>query len=213
MTNRKPIYHLAEPRDWATSTDEYRAPSLETEGFIHCSTWEQLPRTARNLFPGRNDLVLLIVDPEPLGDLVVYEDLYGQDEEFPHVYGPLPSEAVENTRPYLNHLEEGLWLDETRFDSGWLDRILALEFEEVGMSGRRYTREEVMASPPVPLDIELPLDGYTMDLVDEDVALVRYVSRATTEGRLHEAERTSLWINTNEGWRLRFHQGTPTPQT
>jgi len=103
------IYHLAEPKVWAASTDEYVCASLEEEGFIHCSTADQVSRTARRFFTDRNTLVLLAIDPEPLGDLVVFEDLYGMGEEFPHIYGPLPTAAVGNTAPYLTHLEEGLW--------------------------------------------------------------------------------------------------------
>jgi len=204
-----PIYHLAEPRDWAASTDEYVCASLEDEGFIHCSTADQISRTARQIFTDRNNMVLLEIDPEPLGDRVVYEDLYGLGEEFPHIYGPLPTTAVGTTAPYLTHLEEGLWLEATRFDPRWMDIVLHPDFTEVGMSGRLHTRDEVIGAAPVALNAVVPLDGYRMDVVDEDVALVRYVSRDRANGSVREAERSSLWINTNDGWRLRYHQGTP----
>ena len=205
------IYHLAEPKDWAASTDEYVCASLEEEGFIHCSTADQVSRTARQIFTNRNDLVLLAIDPDSLGDLVVYEDLYDLDEDFPHIYGPLPTTAVGNTAPYLTHLEEGLWLEETRFDPEWMDIVLHPDFTEVGMSGHTYSRAAVIDSEAHALEADLPLDGYRMDIVDEDVALVRYVSRDRVYGSLREAQRMSLWINTNEGWRLRYHQGTPLP--
>lgn len=203
------IYHLAEPKDWAASTDEYVCASLEVEGFIHCSTADQISRTARQIFTDRNNLVLLEIDAEPLGDLVVYEDLYDLGEEFPHIYGPLPTTAVGATAPYLTHLEEGLWLEETRFDQRWMDIVLHPDFDEVGMSGRAHTRDEVIRAQPVTLNAVLPLEEFRMDLVDEDVALVRYVSRDRVNGAPREAERSSLWINTNDGWRLRYHQGTP----
>lgn len=208
----EPIYHLAEPKDWAVSTDEYVCASLEDEGFIHCSTADQVSRTARQIFTDRNNLVLLAIDPEPLGDLVVYEDLYGLGEEFPHIYGPLPTTAVGNTAPYLTHLEEGLWLEETRFDPRWMDIVLHPDFSEVGMSGGSHSRDEVIAAERVPLNAVLPLERFRMDVVDEDVALVRYVSRDRANGSSREAERSSLWINTNDGWRLRYHQGTPLGQ-
>jgi uncharacterized protein (DUF952 family) len=205
-----PIYHLAEPGDWAGSTDEYRAPSLEAEGFIHCSTADQLADVAVRHFTDHNDLILLAVDPEPLGDAVVFEDLYELGEEYPHVYGPIPTTAVLTTSPYLAHLEEGLWR-ETRADPGWMDRILHPNFVEVGRSGRTYHRQEAIETTHYPFGIELPLRDFEMDLIDEDVALVRYVSRETREDEMSPAHRTSVWVNTNEGWRLRFHQGTPLP--
>lgn len=204
-----PIFHLAEPGDWAKSTDEYQPAAFAHEGFIHCSTATQLPKVARDRFMRHNDLVLLTIDPEPLGHTVIYEDLYDSGEEFPHVYGALPANAVLSTGPYLTHLEEGLWLPGTRFDREWMEQILHPEFGEVGRSGQVYTREETLETAAIRLEIELPLGGYRMDLIDEDVALVRYVSQATYEGESLPAERTSVWVNTNEGWRLRFHQGTP----
>lgn len=209
----EPLFHLAEPRDWAAATDEYTPASLEAEGFIHCSTAEQLSGTARRFYTDRNDLVLLTIDPEPVAGSLVYEDLYDLGERFPHVYGPIPATAVQTTGPYLTHLEEGLWLPETRGDRDWMDRILHPEFTGVDMSGRTYTREQVLSAEVFDLDVEIPLDPYTMDLVDEDVALIRYVSHNRNGDQPRVAERSSTWINTNEGWRLRFHQGTAVPQT
>lgn len=205
------IFHLAEPKDWAASGDEYRASSLDDEGFIHCSTADQLSRTARDIFGDRNDLVLLTIDPDLLGGAVVYEDLYEAGENFPHIYGPLPAVAVIDTGPYLTHLEEGLCLPESRSDRHWMDRILHPQFSEVGLWGHAFTRTQSLETVPGASDIELPLDDYRMDLVDEDVALVRYSSRSRVDND-YRVEHSSLWINTNEGWRLRFHQATPVGQ-
>ncbi|HEX6220049.1 MAG TPA: DUF952 domain-containing protein [Acidimicrobiia bacterium] len=205
------IYHLAEPADWAASIDEYRTASLAEEGFIHCSTADQLAGVARRNFLDHNDLILLTIDPEPLGDTLVYEDLYDLGQDFPHIYAPLPTSAVLETGPYIEHLEEALWLEETAFDPQWLDRVLHAGFSEVGRSGRTYTREQTLEAPATPLEVELPLERYRIHLIDEDVALVRYVSRQTLDGEQRPAERTSIWVNTNDGWQLRFHQGTPLP--
>ena len=205
------IYHLAEPDDWAKSTDTYSPPGVEAEGFVHCSTAEQLPIVARERFRDHNGLVLLTIDPEGLDhESLVYEDLHASGEVFPHVYGGLPTSAVVATGPYLAHLEEGLWL-ETRCDREWMDRMLHPDFGEVGMSGRTYTREEILDMPPADLGVRLPHQDYRLELVDEDVALARYVSHDTVDGVERGARRTSIWVNTNEGWRLRFHQGTPLP--
>lgn len=116
------------------------------------------------------------------------------------------------TGPYLEHLEEGMWL-EPRNDPEWMDRMLHPEFTEVGMSGSTHTRNETVAPPEAVIEVSLPHEGYRMDLIDEDVALVRYVSHDSYAGVERHAQRTSVWINTNDGWRLRFHQGTPLPQS
>ncbi|MFP3882839.1 MAG: DUF952 domain-containing protein [Actinomycetota bacterium] len=206
------IFHLAEPADWARSTDTYSPPSVDEEGFVHCSTADQLPVVARERYLDHNRLILLTIDPDQLDlEALVYEDLYGEGEEFPHVYGPLPTSAVVSTGPYLAHLEEGMWRD-TRFNRDWMDRMLHPDFAEVGMSGSTYTREGIIeASRPRQCEAHLPLEDYRLELIDEDVAMPRYVSHDTTDGVERRAHRTSLWVNTNEGWRLRFHQGTPLP--
>jgi uncharacterized protein (DUF952 family) len=205
----EPIYHLAEPADWARSIDTYSPPSIDEEGFVHCSTANQLPAMARANYLDHNGLILLTIDPEGLDDeTLVYEDLLGVGEQYPHVYGPLPTSAVIRTDPYLDHLEEGLWLG-TRFDREWMDKILHPEFSEVGMSGRKYSRDDAINIPTGDLRPRLPHEDYRVCLIDEDVALVRYISHDMFDGVERHAHRTSVWVNTNEGWRLRFHQGTP----
>lgn len=101
-----PIYHLAEPEEWTARSEHYSPPSVESEGFVHCSTAEQLPRVAAARFAGRTDLILLTIDPDQLEPgTLIYEDSYGAGEEFPHIYGALPVSAVLSTGPYGAHLE------------------------------------------------------------------------------------------------------------
>lgn len=205
-----PIYHLAKPGDWARTTDAYSPPSIDEEGFVHCSTVDQLRVVARERYLNHNGLILLTIDPDELDhEALIYEDSYGQGEEFPHVYGPLPTSAVVSTGPYLTHLEEGMWSD-PRFEADWTERVLHPEFAGVGMSGNSYTkRETIDNSRPTQFEAHLPHEDYRLELVDEDVALVRYISHLTIDSVERRAQRTSIWVNTNEGWRLRFHQGTP----
>jgi len=86
------ILHFCGRADWeaALATGTYSADSLETEGFIHCSTRDQFLRPANALAAGRTDLVLLQVDEAALP--VKYDET--PDGVFPHVYGPIPVAAV-----------------------------------------------------------------------------------------------------------------------
>lgn len=90
------IYHITTMAAWesATKRSVYRADSLETEGFIHCSDAGQVVSVANTLFPGAKGLLLLHVDTDKLRSRVVYENLEGGEELFPHVYGPIEIDAV-----------------------------------------------------------------------------------------------------------------------
>ncbi|KOU67577.1 glutathione S-transferase [Streptomyces sp. MMG1533] len=99
MTTSTPILHITERSLWeaarARGTYEMstRGRTLQEEGFIHCSTRAQLPRTAA-FYEGVDDLVVLVVDPSRLDAPVKYEAAKPGGEEFPHVYGPIPVDAV-----------------------------------------------------------------------------------------------------------------------
>lgn len=86
------IYHWCPAEDWDSAQNEYVAPSLAEEGFIHFSYRHQVARTATALDRGRMGLVLLRVDPTDLE--VIEEDCYDVGERYPHVYGPIPVTAV-----------------------------------------------------------------------------------------------------------------------
>ncbi len=101
-----PLLHLVEPGDWRAALDvgAVRPPSLADAGFVHLSTPDQVHLPAARLFPGRRDLVLLVVDPARLADPVRFEPGVPGDPaamRFPHLHGPLPTAAVVAVVPYL----------------------------------------------------------------------------------------------------------------
>ena len=99
------LVHLIEPAVWRAALAEgaVRPPSLDDVGFVHLSTPEQVHLPAERLYPGRRDLVLLVVDPARLTDPVRFEPGVPADPGgmlFPHLYGPLPVAAVVAVVPY-----------------------------------------------------------------------------------------------------------------
>lgn len=108
----------------------------------------------------------------------------------------------------LQAMEEAMWSADTRFDTRFMDAVLAPNFLEVGRSGRIYTREETLHLELAEIDIQLPLVEFTAVAVCEDVALVRYTAFPAHSER-GATQRTSVWIN-DGSWKLRFHQATPT---
>jgi uncharacterized protein (DUF952 family) len=98
------IYHITSREAWnqARQRGDYRADSLETEGFIHCSTEEQVIPVAEQLFKGEGDLYLLMIEPSLLSSDLKWEPPADgtpppgipEGDLFPHIYGPINLEAV-----------------------------------------------------------------------------------------------------------------------
>jgi len=99
------VLHLTTPAEWRRALDlgAVVPPSLAEVGFVHLSTPEQVQLPAERLFPGRRDVVLLVVDPARLADPVRLEPGVPGDPasmRFPHLYGPLPTAAVVGVVPW-----------------------------------------------------------------------------------------------------------------
>ncbi|RYD49869.1 MAG: DUF952 domain-containing protein [Sphingomonadales bacterium] len=69
------------------------APIDLQDGYIHLSTAAQIQETLDKHFAGQTGLWLAAVDLEALGDAVKWEESRG-GQLFPHIYGPLPLDAV-----------------------------------------------------------------------------------------------------------------------
>lgn len=92
----KIILHITQTAEWeqAKNTGNYYNNTLESEGFIHCSTTEQIEKTANTFFANQAGLVLLCIDSEKVQSKIKYE-IVGE-EKFPHIYGRLNIDAVIN---------------------------------------------------------------------------------------------------------------------
>lgn len=90
------ILHIISEEDWKKAqTDGLHTPStLEDEGFIHCSTKEQVNWVANSFFKGYTDLLLLCIDTEKVKAKIVFEDTSDTGMLFPHIYGPLNLDSV-----------------------------------------------------------------------------------------------------------------------
>lgn len=93
--------HITEARTWAAAqaAGEYRMSTrgvtLEQQGFIHCSLRHQMRGPAEYLYGEVDeDLVMLVIDSDRLTAPVRFEPGEPGGEEYPHVYGPLPVDAV-----------------------------------------------------------------------------------------------------------------------
>lgn len=91
------LYHLITPAGWeAVRAGEVIEPeSLRTEGFVHCSWGHQVSGTVRKHFADAASVLALRLEPGRLGGVeLIEEDSYGSGQAFPHLYGPVPIDAV-----------------------------------------------------------------------------------------------------------------------
>ena len=97
------IFHVTTRAQWehAQATGTYRGDTLDTQGFIHCSTAAQVAGVANAIFRGRQDLILLRIDSTRVQPEIRYEPPTApENERFPHIYGPLNADAVLETLPF-----------------------------------------------------------------------------------------------------------------
>jgi copper homeostasis protein len=95
------IFHITTRQAWdhARSTGVYLADSLAREGFIHASTRGQVLASARRFFAGQADLVVLKIDPTKLSARLDWARSPDSELPFPHVHGPIESDAVVAVEP------------------------------------------------------------------------------------------------------------------
>jgi uncharacterized protein (DUF952 family) len=96
MERAGPIFHICRREEWAAAARAggYQGSTQDAaDGFIHFSTAAQVVESAAKHRAGQSGLVLLAVDPSRLGAALRWEPSR-RGEVFPHLYGPLPLDAV-----------------------------------------------------------------------------------------------------------------------
>lgn len=94
---------------------------------------------------------------------------------------------------------------ETRRDGARVCELLHDDFSEIGRSGRRWARAEIVAMLADEDGRDAPLtDEWHFDLLAPEIVLATY--RIT--GASGTSRHSSIWDMTNGSPRVRFHQGT-----
>lgn len=90
------VYKILPRSDWAAAAKAgvFQGSEVDRQdGFIHFSTADQAPETARRHFRGQDDLVVLAVETADLGEALRWEPSRG-GALFPHLYTPLETRLV-----------------------------------------------------------------------------------------------------------------------
>ena len=88
------ILHITQSDRWAKAKNlgTYRSETLDSEGFIHCSTVAQVIGSANRFFKQQQDLVILVIDVDRVTAEICNEGT--PNNLFPHIYGELNIDAV-----------------------------------------------------------------------------------------------------------------------
>lgn len=90
------IYHITTKAEWenALKKGKYEAATLESEGFMHCSTEDQVAGVLERYYKGKIGLVKLKIEKEKVERPLVFELAGSINEVFPHIHGELNLNAV-----------------------------------------------------------------------------------------------------------------------
>ena len=124
----------------------------------------------------------------------------GQIEPEPDLFSDLADEVTDEEQVVA--LERSLLTDEVRSDRAAVAALLHPQWQEVGASGRLWSRDDVLDEigpiGPVALDV------INVSRIAPDLILLVWRASSDDGSRL----RSSLWQRTGGQWQQRFHQGT-----
>lgn len=109
----------------------------------------------------------------------------------------------------LLKLEMSLWVNETRNSKEFLEGVLHPDFKEFGRSGNIYNKQDIIDSTDLDINAIFPFKNLTVKDINDTTFLVTYQSALNKNNEIIKSNRSSIWILTEEGLKLLFHQGTP----
>ncbi len=122
---------------------------------------------------------------------------------------PLPDRELDHL---LLTLESGLLDHQVRTDPARVGSLLAEDFVEIGQSGRRFDRQEILRE----LAREAPgrtvyIEEFNVRSLAPDIAMATFQTVVNAGTEQSRAARVSLWRCRDGEWQLFYHQGTPVP--
>ncbi|BDQ11765.1 DUF952 domain-containing protein [Sediminibacterium sp. TEGAF015] len=95
------IYHITTQTQWEEAKQKgfYEADTLASEGFMHCSTEDQVAGVLDRYYQGRTGLVKLTIQKDKVERPLIFELAGSINELFPHIHGQLNLDAVVAVTP------------------------------------------------------------------------------------------------------------------
>ncbi|WP_439505886.1 DUF952 domain-containing protein [Sediminibacterium sp.] len=94
--NGELIYHITTQAKWEEALNKgfYEADTLAVEGFMHCSTADQVAGVLERYYQGQIGLIQLTIKKDKVERPLVFELAGSINEVFPHIHGTLNLDAV-----------------------------------------------------------------------------------------------------------------------
>lgn len=140
------------------------------------------------------------------------DSIAGADTFQPVAYF-LQDESMDELLGLLQRAEVALHQPSTRRDASKVGALLHESFLEFGRSGTVYDRDatlDLLASGEI--GGRLVSQDFAVTTLSASAALLTYKSAVIDDSeQIHRHTlRASVWVHTPDGWKLQFHQGTPT---
>jgi glyoxylase I family protein len=110
----------------------------------------------------------------------------------------------------LKQLEEELLSESVRKNPQRLNKLLDVDFTEIGKSGKVWTKHTVIKALKNELFSEIQIDNFKLRFISETIALVTYTAHHKNKGDAPAVitMRSSIWKLYDDKWKIIFHQGT-----
>lgn len=121
----------------------------------------------------------------------------------------------KETEELLIKLETDILAAQKSGDFSAISNLLADDFQEIGSSGRVYSKAEVLQAIQAGPLLDYAVESFKLLPINDGTVIVTYIatSRRISTGteRVNRAYRSSTWVRRDGSWRMVFHQGTPIP--
>jgi uncharacterized protein (DUF952 family) len=101
------ILHSVKKDDFDIDKNYYGQNSIDRFGFIHCSDFDTYYLVAPNFKNESDERLLLVINTDKVNADIKWED--GGGVNFPHIYGLLNVDSVEEVLPHL-WTENKIWI-------------------------------------------------------------------------------------------------------
>lgn len=120
---------------------------------------------------------------------------------------------TEDLQSLIVQYERQLHRAEIRSQKIAIEKLLHRDFYEIGRSGKRYGRQQVIDSLLAETDRQqITSEEFALMQIESGALLLTYRTfiQSPSGEKTHRTLRTSLWIRSEDDrWQMIFHQGTP----